>query len=99
MPTFLQPVLVPERCYLFEALLWVAFQRLPILTTDHEGVDIRQSAENRESGEAGYAVKVIDDYIFDEECDRAGIPQDPIRTMTPIGTPSRRSGTPSIERK
>jgi hypothetical protein len=77
MPTFLQPVLVPERCYLFEAFLWVAFQRLPILTTDHEGVDIRQSDENRESGEAGYAVKVIDKYIFDDECERAGIPPDP----------------------
>jgi hypothetical protein len=77
MPTFLQPVLVPERCYLFEALLWVAFQRLPIFTTDHEGEDIRKSDENRESGEAGYAVKVIDEYIFDDECERAGIPPDP----------------------
>ena len=40
-------------------------------------MDIRQSDENRERGEAGYAVKVIDQYIFDEECERAGIPLDP----------------------
>jgi hypothetical protein len=56
MPTFLQPVLVPDRCYLFEALLWVAFQRLPVFSSDHEGVDIRKSDEMRESGAAGYAV-------------------------------------------
>jgi hypothetical protein len=77
MPTFLQPVLVPDRCYLFEALLWVAFQRLPVFSSDHEGEDIRKSDENRVSGAAGYPVEVIDRYIFDEECERAGIPPDP----------------------
>jgi len=75
MPTFLQPVLIPERCYLFEVLLWVAFQRLPIAYAHPEGGDIRDSEELRHDG---YAIRVIDEYIFDEECERIGIPPDPL---------------------
>ena len=47
MPTFLQAVELPQRCFLQEVLLWVAFQRLPIATYDHEGVELRES-ESRE---------------------------------------------------
>jgi hypothetical protein len=77
MPTFLQPVAIPERCYLFEVLLWVTFLRLPIAAIgDDDGNDIRESDEIREEG-GGYAINVIDEYIFDEECERAGLPPDP----------------------
>jgi hypothetical protein len=74
MPTYLQTVLVPERCCLFEVLLWVAFQRLPVAIGHPEGGDIRDSDEIRADG---YAINVIDEYIFDEECERVGIPPDP----------------------
>jgi hypothetical protein len=77
MAIFLQPVVIPKRCYLFEVLLWVAFQRLPVATSDMEGKDIRDSDENRGSGQGGYEINAIDTYIFDEECEYAGIPPDP----------------------
>src|SRR4051794_33133077 len=73
MATFFQPVALSEWCLLREALLWVAFQRLPIFTTDHEGVDIRESAE---SG-AEYEIEVGDSFLDPDECRRAGIPEDP----------------------
>jgi hypothetical protein len=88
MPTFLQPVAIPERCYLFEVLLWLAFLRLPIAVGDPEGGgDIRDSDEVRADG---YAIKVIDEYIFDEEYERAGIPPDPLWRATIEGTARRR---------
>src|SRR5690348_14061774 len=75
MPVYLQPVPIPERCFLFEVLLWVAFVRLPIAIGDPEGADdIRLSSELRQDG---YSVKIFDEYIFDEECERVGIPPDP----------------------
>ena len=77
MPTFLQPVAIPQRCYLFEVVLWLAFRRLPVATGDAEGNDIRESDENRVPGRGGYSIQVLDDYIFDEECEYAGIPPDP----------------------
>jgi hypothetical protein len=83
MPTFLQPVAIPERCYLFEVLLWLAFLRLPIAVGHPEGGDIRNSDEVRADG---YAIKVIDEYIFDEECERAGIPPDPLWRAAIEGT-------------
>jgi hypothetical protein len=57
MATFLQPVAVPERCYLFEVLLWLAFQRLPIAASDMEGKDIRDSDEIRGSSRAPRATR------------------------------------------
>ena len=77
MPTFLQPVPIPDRCFLFEVLLWVAFARLPLAESDPEGEDFRESPEYREEGLEGYPVKVIDDYVFETECERARIPIDP----------------------
>src|SRR5271170_2445354 len=72
MATFFQPVALPERCLLREVLYWVAFHRLPIFATDHEGVDIRESAEA-----GGYVIEVGDSFLDEEECKRANIPVDP----------------------
>jgi hypothetical protein len=77
MPTFLQPVPIPDRCFLFEVLLWVAFARLPIAENNSEGEEIRESREDLGEGLEGYPVKVIDDYIFEAETERAGISIDP----------------------
>jgi hypothetical protein len=45
MSIYFQAVQIPERCYLGEVLLWVAFQRLPIALYDLEGVEIRETTE------------------------------------------------------
>jgi hypothetical protein len=72
MATFFQPVVLPERCLLSEVLYWVAFQRLPIFETDHDGVDIRESAEA-----GGYVIEVGNSFLDENECARANIPADP----------------------
>jgi hypothetical protein len=72
MPTFLQPVALPERCFLEEVFYWVAFQRLPIIANfDNDGQDIRLSDE------MGYAPDIAHTALTDEEAHRAGIPPDP----------------------
>ena len=73
MATFFQPVVLPERCLLREVLYWVAFQRLPIFETDHEGIDIRVSDE----AGSGYVIEVGDTFLLEDECERANIPVDP----------------------
>lgn len=73
MATFFQPITLPDRCLLSEVLYWVAFQRLPIFETDHEGVDVRQSTEV----DSGYVIRVGDEFLDPEECKRASIPDDP----------------------
>jgi hypothetical protein len=76
MPTFLQPVDVPERCFLHEVLLWVAFGRLPVAVYTDKGHDIRESQELGDIG--GYAIDFIGSSSFsEEETERAGIPPDP----------------------
>jgi hypothetical protein len=72
MPTYFQPVQLPERCLLSEVLAWLAFQRLPIFETDHDGVDIRESSED-----IGYVLEVGLGFVDAEECKRANIPVDP----------------------
>jgi hypothetical protein len=72
MPTFLQPVALPDRCFLQEVLLWVAFQRLPLAEYTHDGEDFRSS---REIG--GYAVDFVDSFFSHDETERAGLPIDP----------------------
>src|SRR5262249_11985146 len=79
---------IPDECYLFEVVLWLAFQRLPIASGDEDGNDIRDSSENRVSGPAGYAISVFDTYIFDEETSFAGIPPDPSWRAALDGTPT-----------
>jgi hypothetical protein len=72
MPTFLQAVTLPKRCFLQEVLFWVAFQRLPVAQYTLDGEEIR---ETEEIGD--YAVSFLDGYIFDEETQAAKIPPDP----------------------
>jgi len=72
MPTFLQAVDVPERCFLHEALLWVAFQRLPIALYNDENKEIREATENQD-----YEIDSPQGPLTEEECKRAGIPTDP----------------------
>ncbi len=62
MPTFLQPVALPERCYLEEVLYWVAFQRLPVVAFTYDGQDYGNLDSHRQaeiirslSIERGYA--------------------------------------------
>ena len=69
MPIYLQAVDIPERCYLAEVLLWVAFQRLPTALYDYEGKEIRETTE------AGWLVTYWE--ILEEETKRANIPPDP----------------------
>jgi hypothetical protein len=70
MPTFFQPVALPERCYLEEVLYWVAFQRLPV-------AGYYNGEEIRESDEMGYAPGIVDTELAEAETQRAGIPPDP----------------------
>jgi hypothetical protein len=72
MPTFLQPVDLPKRCFLLEVLLWVGFQRLPIAFYAYDGKEIRETDEDGD-----YEVKMIDRCLSDDETKRAGIPDDP----------------------
>jgi hypothetical protein len=74
MPTYLQPVYLPNFCFLYEALYWVAFQRLPISTYTFDGEEYRLSDEVD-----GYEAHVSDSptEISDEEAKFAGIPPDP----------------------
>ena len=72
MPSFLQAVILPERCFLSEALLWIAFQRLPLSEFTFDGIQIRDSTENN-----GYEPAPFDRMLFLEETTRAGIPTDP----------------------
>jgi hypothetical protein len=72
MPIYLRPVTLPERCYLREVLLWLAFQRLPTAVLTLDGKEIR------DTDEVGIdASGVVEGYIFEDETERAGIPPDP----------------------
>jgi hypothetical protein len=61
MPTFLQPVDLPKRCFLFEVLLWVAFQRLPVASYTQDGKEIRETDEVGD-----YEIDVTDSVLSDE---------------------------------
>jgi len=68
MPTFLQPVELPERCFLSEVLLWVAFQRLPVALYTYDGKEVRETDEVGD-----YKIDVADSVLSDDETKRAGI--------------------------
>ena len=74
MPTFLQPVWTPRRCFLNEVLLWVAVQRLPV-------VELVKDKDIRETFEVGRVDGHEIDYggppLTDEEAQRLGLPPDP----------------------
>ncbi len=75
MPTYLQIVSIPERCFLQEILRWLTFQRLPTSSYDAEGVEIHESREIYEY--AADHPDIGDEYFTEDECKRAGIPPDP----------------------
>ena len=50
MSTFYQQVFVPEQCFLSEALLWVAFQRLPTVLFDEDNQEIRGAKATEHEG-------------------------------------------------
>jgi len=72
MPTFCQPEEVPECCFLHEALLWLAFQRLPVALYNDRAEDIRSGSEYE-----GPEVDPPGGPLTDAECERGGIPPDP----------------------
>jgi integrase len=72
MTTFYQPADVPERCFLREALWWLAFQRLPIAFYNDRNHEVRSATEDE-----GPEIESPDGPLTDEECRRAGIPPDP----------------------
>ena len=72
MPTFLQAIDLPERCFLEEALYWVAFLRLPVAYYTDDGSEIRQTEEV-----GGYAIALTDGSLTRDETSRLGIPVDP----------------------
>jgi len=61
MPIYLQPIALPDRCYLEEVLYWVAFQRLPVTGFYDDGQEIRQSDD------MGYAPGVVETELSDSE--------------------------------
>lgn len=72
MPSFWQPVEVPERCFLHEAMLWLAFQRLPVALYNDQNKEIRSATDYE-----GHDIESPGGPLTDEECERAGIPPDP----------------------
>lgn len=71
MPTYFHPVELAERCFLDELLFWVGFQRLPViefLSTDE--LELRHSDDYFASSETFWM-------LWEDECERAGIPHDP----------------------
>jgi hypothetical protein len=70
-------VLVPTPaaayCYLFEALLWVAIQRIPLASPWDDGIDRRVNTEDMDNVEP----RLEFEPVRDEECSRAGLPLNP----------------------
>lgn len=75
---FLKPVVLSERCFLYEVLLWVAFQRPPVATySDIEDIELRDAEGDLE--QYGYAANHprIFWILTDQECAEAGLPPHP----------------------
>jgi hypothetical protein len=71
---FLQPVDLPERCFLQEVLYWVAFGRLPVAFDMSFGL----GDDLRDMQDIGtYEVQIFDRTLSEGETARAGIPTDP----------------------
>ena len=71
MPTFFQPVILPQRCFLEEVLTGSPSRRLPVATYQLDGKEIR------ESDEMGYAPGIVEPALDESETERAGLPLDP----------------------
>jgi hypothetical protein len=74
MPTFLQPVWTPTRCFLNEVLLWVAVQRLPVMEPVKDK-DIRDTFEVGRFD--GHEIDYGGLPLSAEEAQRLGLPPDP----------------------
>ena len=72
--TLLQVSSVAERCYLIEALYWLAFRHFPLALYSPNGVDERQDRENLEGLDPHLPWDMT---ISDEECRLVGIQADP----------------------
>lgn len=74
MQTFLQAVILPEWCFLYEALYWVTFQRLPVASYTVSAEEYRESEEVE-----NYEAEISDSphLISEDETKFAGIPLDP----------------------
>ncbi len=75
MSVILQPHEIAEKCFLIEALYWLAFNRYPLEFLDHKGERIRSSYEHIMDLET--IVPEYDSYILPEETARIGILPDP----------------------
>ena len=71
--TVLIPTPVASYCYLFEALLWIAFQRFPLFVETEDGGDIRTDNNEFEGTEP----RIVIEPISDDECRSAGLPLNP----------------------
>ena len=66
---------VAERCFLFEALLWIAFRKVPVSDAYPDGEDIHLRLSDEFEGR-GY--DYAGDYdITPEDCQRVGLPPNP----------------------
>jgi hypothetical protein len=74
MPTFLQVVELPQRCFLREVLLWAGVQRLPIAESAVLDTELRETAVI-----SNHCVRseLHGDYLSVSECRRAGLPLHP----------------------
>jgi hypothetical protein len=72
--TVLVPHALAERCYLSEALLWVALSRFPLAYILENGVDAREEPKLIEGAEPSHPYS---ETITDEECTRVGLPPNP----------------------
>jgi hypothetical protein len=70
-------VLVPRHtasyCYLYEALLWIAFQRVPLAEAREDDLDARVTTEELTS----ISPSLEFEPITDDECRRVGLPLNP----------------------
>jgi hypothetical protein len=76
MVTILQPVDVSDRCFLYEALLWVGFNRFPLLSYTENGVDFRFDNKKDDQTYEG-EIPWENMYITTEECASVGLPPNP----------------------
>jgi hypothetical protein len=72
--TLLLPHDIAKRCYLDEALFWVALQRFPLASITEKGIDEREDQEYIEGLEPRIP---FESPVTDEECRRVGLEQNP----------------------
>lgn len=71
--TVLLPHEVAARCFISEALMWIAFQRLPLRYYGEHEEDGRLNFENSE----GLEPSIVEEPVTDAECERVGLPPNP----------------------